>query len=143
MKFNKSLFVVTMAMSALLSCKKDENKNCNKTLTGLAGTYILLSAEYKLNATSTPIDLKAAMDACEKDDQVTLKSDGTWIYMDAGTVCSPAGNDNGTWSISGDVITSDGVVSGRIQQYDCDKLVCVTQNVTIPGDQITQVLKKQ
>lgn len=143
MKFNKTLIMAAMAMTSLLSCKKDKDKTCNKTLTGLAGTYTLLSAEYKLTATSTPVDLKATMDACEKDDLITLNANGTWIYKDAGTVCSPAGNDNGTWSVSNDIITSDGVVSGKIQSYDCNKLVCVMQNVTLPGDQITQVLRKQ
>lgn len=143
MKLNKSLIVTAMAMTALLSCKKDDNKTCNKTLTGLAGTYTLLSAEYKQTATSAPVDLKAAMDACEKDDQVTLNANGTWVYRDAGTVCTPAGNDTGSWSVSGDVITSDGVVSGRIQLFDCNKLICVTQNVAVPGDQVTQVLQKQ
>ncbi|MBI5370994.1 MAG: hypothetical protein HZA79_03090 [Sphingobacteriales bacterium] len=54
MKFNKSLILVTMAMTSFLSCKKDGNEACNKTLTGPAGTYTLLSAEYKQTATSTP-----------------------------------------------------------------------------------------
>lgn len=46
-------------------------------------------------------------DPCEMDDNVKLNADNTYTYTDAGVVCSPSGNDAGTWSISGSTLTFD------------------------------------
>lgn len=140
----KLLSTALLICMTMFSCKKEKDAQpCEQTTTGISGSYKLQSLEYKMTPTSTPVDFMAFMDPCEKDDIVQLKNDGTWIYTDAGSVCTPPGTDNGTWTLSGNVITSDGVVSGTIQSYDCRILVCYTDNVSVPGDRYIQTLVKQ
>lgn len=140
-KFAGATLLICMTM---FSCKKEKSAQpCERTTAGISGSYKLQSLVYKMSATSAPVDFMAFLDPCQKDDIVQLKNDGTWTYTDAGAVCTPAGTDNGTWTLSGNIITSDGVVSGTIQSYDCKILVCYTENVTVPGDRYTQTLVRQ
>lgn len=144
MKIKKRAFLTVAVLATLVSCKKEKAAQpCERTTAGISGSYKLKSIEYRMTPTATPVDFMAFLDPCEKDDIIQLKNDGTWIYTDAGSVCTPSNADNGTWSLSGDVITSDGLVSGTIQSYDCSTLVCYTENVTVPGDRYIQTLVKQ
>lgn len=144
MKVVRIIGISALLFAGMQSCKKDNSSApCTISKTGLAGKYKLTALEYKLNATTPAMDYMASMDACEKDDIIELKADGSWLYTDAGTVCSPSGTDNGTWSLTGNTITSDGVVSGTIDSYNCSKLVCITRNVIVTGDMFTQTLQKQ
>lgn len=140
----KWVLVPFLAVTTFASCKKEESAQpCERTTAGISGSYKLRSIEYKMTPASAPVDFMAFLEPCEKDDIIQLKNDGTWIYTDAGAVCTPPGSDNGTWTLTGNVITSDGVVSGTIQSYDCKTLVCYTENVTVPGDRFIQTLVKQ
>lgn len=140
----KWAMITFLSVVSLASCKKEKSaQSCERTTAGISGSYKLQSIEYKMTPTATPVDFMAFLDPCEKDDIIQLKNDGTWVYTDAGAVCTPPGADNGTWTLSGNVITSDGVVSGTIQSYDCKILVCYTENVTVPGDRFIQTLVKQ
>jgi Lipocalin-like domain len=138
-----ALVVSTM----IFSCKKDPvtppEPDCSINMTNLSGAYKLTALTYKRNATATPVNYLDFMDACEKDDIVTLKSDGTYQYNDAGTVCTPNGSDNGTWSVTGNTINSDGTVNGTISSYDCKTLVYYAENINLPGDRFTFTMVKQ
>ena len=128
----------------LFSCQKETPPpTCTITMAGLSGTYKIGAIQYRLTASSAPVDYLALMDACEKDDLLQLKNDGTYIYTDAGMVCSPNGSSTGTWSLSGTVLTSDGLLAGTIEGYDCKTLVCFIDNVNVPGDRVTQTLVRQ
>jgi hypothetical protein len=143
MKMKKWAPFTWIALLALASCEKEKSAQpCERTTAGISGSYKLQSLEYKMTPTSAPVDFMAFLDPCEKDDIIQLRNDGTWIYTDAGTVCAPAGTGNGTWTLNGNIITSDAVVNGTIQSYDCKTLVCYTENVTVPGDRFIQTLVK-
>ncbi|MGC4103599.1 lipocalin-like domain-containing protein [Ferruginibacter sp.] len=132
--------------SLAVSCKKpkaDETQDCSISMTGLAGSYKLTSLQYKLNANAAPVDYLAFMDDCEKDDLLTLKSDGKYVYNDAGTACTPNGNDSGTWQVNGNTINSDGTVNGTIVSYDCKTLVYYATGISTPGDKLTFTMVKQ
>lgn len=140
----KWALIAVLCAAGLLACQKNPGEQtCITTTAGIAGTYKLSAVEYKRNAASAPIDYLPFMDACEKDDLLQLKNDGTYTYTDAGLTCSPNGSDNGSWSVTGNKITSDGIIGGTIQSYDCKTLVAYIENVTVPGDRITQTLVKQ
>lgn len=137
-----SLFAAALIVSA---CQKDPvvQKDCSLTLNGLSGTYRLTALTYRAPGSSTEQDYLLFMDACERDDLVILKANGSWQYQDAGTSCAPSGNDNGTWSVTGNTISSDGQIQGTIRSYDCHTLVYYAENVVLPGDRYTFTMQQQ
>src|SRR5687768_18413766 len=107
----KKLIVFVLAVSLLVSCKKDEV--CNQDMAGVSATYRITAVTYKANSTAPEQDFynQFFTDACERDDLIILNSNGTYVFTDAGVRCVPPGDDNGTWSISGNTITIDGTAS--------------------------------
>ncbi len=133
------------AATILFSCKKEKSEpaGCSISMTGLAGAYKLTALEYKASAAAKPVDYLAAMEACEKDDIITLKSDGTYQYSDQGTVCTPVKNDQGTWQVKGNTLTSDGTLNGTVASYDCKTMVYYVENSIVAGDRLTFTMVKQ
>lgn len=129
----------------VLSCKKEKSDffQCSTSMAGLSGSYHLTALQYKLDASAAPVDYLAFMDDCEKDDTIILKSDGTYDYNDAGTTCVPDGTQNGTWKVTGNTLTSDGIFNGSIASYDCKTLVFYVNNAIKPGDKLTYTMVKQ
>lgn len=112
-------------------------------LRGLAGTYKLTALKYKAGADSPELDYMPFREVCENDDLIVLEANGTYRYNDLGQVCSTDGSGIGTWSVAGNVIISDGIVSGTIQNFDCHFLTVYSDDFIIPGDRITLTIEKQ
>jgi hypothetical protein len=89
--------IIASALLVLASCKKDKHDG-DVTKENLTGTYKLAALVSK-TGNQPQEDEYAQMDACEKDDLVKFNADNTFNAVDAGTVCTPNGNDNGTWSL--------------------------------------------
>ena len=86
------LLVITSA--TILSCKKDKEDNTPKTKTELltAGNWIytscIVSPAYDYYGNGNPVtDIYAIMNACEKDDFETFKTNGIWEYNQGPTKC--------------------------------------------------------
>lgn len=138
--------LATMMLSGLIfSCKKENNNTpgCTVNMTSLSGSYKLVALQYKSSAAATSVDYLASMDACEKDNILILKSDGTYDSDDAGTVCSPSEASHGTWQVDGNTLTSDGTLNGTVASYDCKTLVYYVENSIKEGDRLTFTLMKQ
>lgn len=138
--------LITMALSSMIfSCNKehDNTPECKISMASLSGSYKLTALQYKSGTTATPVDYLASMDACEKDNILILKSDGTYNSDDAGTVCTPSETDNGTWQVEGNTLTSDGTLNGTIASYDCKTLVYYIENSIKEGDRLTFTMVKQ
>lgn len=106
------------------SCKKsggDDNDDCDITVANVAGKYKLVAAKY-INGTTETDALHIIYDDCELDDINELKADKTFVYTDAGTVCSPGGSTSGTWDISGSTLILNSGFS-EIVSFDCTNLV--------------------
>lgn len=131
----------------LISCQKDvtftPDNTCHTNMVSLAGVYKLTTMTYKVNPTAQAQDFLQVIPDCEQDDLVTLKADGTYQYRDLGNICDEDGSDTGTWSLQGNVIISEGTISGTIESFDCSTLTCYTANFYVPGDRITFSMKKQ
>ena len=72
-----------------------------------------VAGNYKLTASTVTyggvtIDGMQYIDDCQKDDILTLNSDSTYVYTDAGTTCSVNGSSTGEWFISGSYFVQDG-----------------------------------
>ena len=137
----KLVFFLAIGTLTFVSCKKDKD-DCQTTAASLAAAYRTVSIKYKQTPSSSELDYFATLDACEKDDILTLNANGTYSYTDAGSVCAPPGSYTGTWSVSGNTITVDGD-NGTIQSFDCSTLVLYVENNFVAGDRLTTTLVKQ
>ena len=126
----------------VLSCNKSGDENCTTSAASLAGSYKVIASKYKQTPAAMEEDLYAAMEACEKDDVITLKTNGTYEAKDLGAVCSPSNDDSGTWSYSGSGLMLDGEPV-TVKSFNCKTLVLVTSNAFLQGDAITLTLQKQ
>lgn len=140
-----AICLLAAAGSLMTGCKKEKTTEtpCTTSTAGLAGTYRLTGLTYQLNAAAPAQDYLQYLDACERDDLVTLQANGSYIYSDAGASCTPARNETGTWSVNGNTISSDGVVNGTISSYDCRTLVYHLDNFILPGDRYVFTMQKQ
>lgn len=141
----KTILVLGIIGITVSSCQKERgnNNDCGISMNNLAGTYKLTSLKYKASASAPEQDYMIFFDACEKDDLIKLKANGTYDHVDAGSVCSPDGNYSGTWSLTGNTLISDGDLGGEVQSFDCNKLVTVLTDMNMPGDKLTFTLQKQ
>jgi hypothetical protein len=132
--FTKLLTLLLLSAALYTSCKKDKGDDtetpatttpppatppttpptdtpttsANDTLAitkdNLVGTYIVASIKYKINGITTDMTNQIML-PCEKDDLLIFKADLTFEYKDAGTVCSPSGDNKSTWSTDGKTVT--------------------------------------
>jgi Lipocalin-like domain len=143
----KKLYCLTVllfgATSFFTSCKKNDKTNtCALNEANFSGSYKIESVKYKLSSTTPEIDGTSFFDACEIDDVTTFKTDHTYTYTDAGTTCTPSGDDNGTWSLSGSNLTVDGAAE-PVANFSCTGFTVSETDVNTTGDKITITFKKQ
>jgi len=128
------------------ACQKEKNNspanNCPMNISTIAGNYSITSIKYKVNEAPEQ-DYMQFMDACERDDIIFLSANGTYNHMDKGKVCSPDGNETGTWSLNGNKITSDDYINGTIEKFDCKVLVIYLPDIFVPGDRMTFVFTRE
>lgn len=85
-----TLLVLVAAMVAISSCKKDEDNS--STPSNNASKKELLTAK-KWKATGLTLggtDFWSQIDACEKDNINTFKTDGVYIQDEGATKCDPS-----------------------------------------------------
>jgi hypothetical protein len=150
MNFSKTTILAATFLfsTAMVSCKKEDSKHedhapCTTNVASLAGSYKIETTMYKQNAASTELDLFSFLSPCMKDDVITLKADGSWMSLDAGTVCTPAGSDDGQWLLNNNALLSDGPLSGTLKGFDCKKLVLINKDIYVAGDQLITTAVKQ
>jgi hypothetical protein len=140
----KKLIFFSLIICSGLSCKKNTDKTCNLDTASVAGSYKVTAIRYKATATSPETDYYNQFypDACERDDIITLNANGTATYTDAGVKCTPAGDDTGTWSLSGNTITIDGGPA-HVDSFNCSSMTISEVDVFATGDQLIIVLTRQ
>jgi hypothetical protein len=140
------IFAALLLSSSLFSCQKEatkeEVKPCPTTMQGLAGSYRLTALKYRANSHAAEQDYFIFLDACEKDDVLTLNANGIYDYQDAGTSCTPSGTETGNWSVTNGEVISDGILNGTIRSYDCKTLVFYLDNTIETGDRFIFTMVK-
>jgi len=128
------------------SCKKEKDKEetCTASTATISGSYKITAVTYKLNSTAPEENhlTDDFTDACDRDNVYTYQTNGTYQIQDAGTVCSPSSDDNGTWSLSGNSMVVDGGPS-TIESFDCKTLVLSLTDVEVTGDKYKITFTKQ
>lgn len=141
----KTTIGLLLSVIIFSSCKKDSN--CERNMASIAGTYSLVKLEFGSGGIFA--DVTSELEACERDDRVTLNANGTSAYADLGTVCSPAGDETGTWSVSSSgrmTINSGGGIldldDAEISSFDCTTLVLTGFEAGSPGSQFRLTIRK-
>ena len=140
----KKTTLIILAVLFLFSCKKDK-VNCTTTTASVSGSYKITAVTYKSSASSAETDYLPVLfpDACERDDIITFSANGTYQFADVGIVCSPAGDNTGTWSLTGInsmTIDGDAVI---LESFDCKKLIFVNTDTQVSGDLLKLTLTRQ
>ena len=95
----KTIIAFVAIVTLATSCKKDKNEQTAVTKENLAGTYKIASVKMQVNGGAEQDITTSYYEACELDDLQTLKTDMTYLNVDAGVQCSPAGDFSGTWDL--------------------------------------------
>lgn len=141
----KKLSFLLILSLLIFSCKKDkEEKRCATDVASIAGSYKFTGYAYKASPSSPEEDWfdNIFAEDCEKDDILAFSSSGNYTITDAGIVCSPSGDDNGTWSLSGTTMTIDGDAT-TIESFDCKTLVLANTDLMVTGDKLKITLTRQ
>ncbi|MEO6613643.1 MAG: lipocalin family protein [Chitinophagaceae bacterium] len=139
----KIIFLACITTLFITACKKDDV--CNINAASISGAYKITAVTYKANSSSAEIDYFNTLfpDPCDRDNVYTFQTNGTYQIKDAGVICSPNGDDNGTWSfVSENSLTIDGdpVI---LEKFDCKTLVVVNTDIQTAGDRLKLTLTKQ
>ena len=140
----KKLLFFSFIVCLGLSCKKNTDSSCTTTTASISGPYKITAITYKANASAAEADYLNTIfsDACQRDDIYTFSTNGTYTIADAGSVCSPPGDDNGTWALSGNTMTIDGNPA-TVASFDCKTLVFIINDSQVAGDQLKFTLTRQ
>ena len=139
----KKTIIFFLTTILLFACKKDPEP-CTTSVTSISGSYKITAYTYKQTPTSPEEDYYPILfpDACERDDELSFSTNGTFQKTDAGIVCSPPENDNGTWSLTGNTITIDGDPA-TIESFNCKTLVITITDFQITGDKLKITLVRK
>src|SRR5260221_2172055 len=144
----KKFIVLSLVLLVFYSCKKDKdtttNTSCFTDIASISGLYKITGYTYKETPSSAEEDYYSTLfpDACDRDNILTLNANGTYQLTDAGIVCSQPGNDNGTWTLSGNTLAKDGDPT-TIESFNCKTLVLVNSDTQTPADKLKIKLTRQ
>ena len=114
--------ILVLAVLFFISCKKDNAPPANNK-ENLSGTYKLTAYTATSPLTgSEVINLYNMMLPCQRDNMVTLKTDLTATYTDAGVKCVPPEDASGTWNVTGKTFILD-EEEATIEKFDGNTLI--------------------
>jgi len=140
----KKTMLSILTLIILFSCKdKKDDKVCTTSVESISGSYKITSMSYKENVSAVATEVFSTwVEECDRDNVLTFNTNGSYHTADAGTTCSPSSDDDGTWSLSGNTMVTDGDPA-IIESYDCKTLVLSQTDIEIPGDKLKLTLTKQ
>ena len=140
----KKFISLTFFASLFITACNPTEPVCKTDATSISGSYRITAATYKASPTSPEMDYMNILfpDACERDDVYTFQTNGTYQIKDAGSVCSPPNDYDGTWSMSGNNMIVDGDPTA-IESFDCQTLVISNTDTQNTGDKLKLTLTKQ
>ncbi|MDZ4794068.1 MAG: lipocalin family protein [Bacteroidota bacterium] len=138
----KIIYSAIITAFFVTACKKDPE--CTTSTSTLSAAYKITSVRYQMTPALAESDYFNLLfpDPCDRDNLYTFKENGSYTITDAGTICSPSGDDSGTWSLTGTTMTVDGDPVA-IESFDCKTLVLVNTDTQVAGDKLKLILTKQ
>ena len=142
----KKLFLLTLIIAMVISCKKSgPEPTCTTDMASISGSYKITAYTYKAGPQFPEIDYMHTVfsDSCDRDNIYKFNSNGNYQIMDIGLVCSPSGDDAGTWqlqSATAMLIDGDPII---LESFNCKTLVIVNTDTQQPGDRVKITMTKQ
>jgi hypothetical protein len=138
----KKLLTVLCVVFFFACDKDDDPPPCTTTAASIAGPYKIVAITYQESPASDVEDIFSTYDACEKDDVITFKTDNTYNFADKGELCSPPGNENGTWSYVGSAMTLNGGPI-TLDSFNCKTMVLSRTDLDVDGDEYVITFQRQ
>ena len=140
----KKLLFLSFTIAFFVSCKKNKDETCTLSVSALSGNHKITAVRYKATPAAAEVDYYATFfpDACDRDDIITLNSNGTYAVTDAGVVCVPSNSDSGVWSLSGNTVTIDGDAA-NVDAFTCTTITLGQSGVFVVDDKLILVLTRQ
>ncbi len=97
----KKVVAIFLLSASLFACNdtKVSPEPPAQTKENIAGIYKVTALTFSAAGATETDGYNTYLTACQRDDLQHLKADLSFTYIDAGTVCSPAGDKVGTWSL--------------------------------------------
>ena len=139
----KKILASCLIVSLLISCKKDKKEDCTLSMAAISGNHKITAVRYKATPASPEVDYYNSIytDPCERDDVFSFNANGTYVFTDAGVVCTPSNSDTGNWSQSGNTVTIDGDAA-NVESFNCTTLTVSLTGYFVAGDKITIVFTR-
>lgn len=138
----KLFTLLAFTVLIITSCHKSNNDNNAITTQKLTGSYKVADVVVT-NGTLTG-DFYDSIDVCERDDLFEFNKDSLFDYADAGTVCSPDGSFQTTWSLTGNTLTVNGLFNATVKSLTTTTLVISYVIAgSSPAETVTETFTKQ
>ncbi|MBS3921519.1 MAG: lipocalin family protein [Nitrosarchaeum sp.] len=141
----KMFFVLALTALFFPNCKKNDSTSdsgsCTLSKANIVGTYMLTGSTYQMPSSPVVDDFPTFV-ACSKDDKMIIKSDGTVVIDDAGTVCNPTTAVTAQWSLNSNTLilgTTNGTTY-TVKSFDCKGMTLVTS--WSPGEINTKIFTR-
>lgn len=102
--FTKALTLLFLSATLFTACKKDKEETLTVSEETLPGIYTLGS----IKIGGEDVTNQLGIDACEIDNQYTIRADNTYKYEDVGKKCDPVDDYEGLWFLDNNVLEFDG-----------------------------------
>ena len=139
--------VIALGFFATVSCKKSSSTNdsCAVSSTTIIGKYKIKAIEFVLasDPTHTPQNALALLPSCDTANVIELQAGGvgTITYTNTPNACSTSPVTTGTWSLSGDTLTSSQEnLSGTVTNFSCTGGFTLTSTTPVSGLQGTSTI---
>jgi len=135
-----TMAVVPMILFAvmLVSCKKEKDEGGRNGITGRYKMTGLTKVEPGGETDQFPL-----IDDCVKDDVLEFRSDKTYVYTDAGSICVPNGSETGTWeNMGGNKIKIDAAEVTIVSQT-ATQLVLLRIQPAVDGDLVFKAVYRK
>lgn len=127
----KTFFLLSLVITTITACKKNESPACHITMTEIAGTYKFTKLEKVAYSTGDAQDITSTLSACELSGIYVFYTDSTATYTELPN-CNGSGS--GTWNIPGTWMNTTfspgngNRINGTfIENFDCNNLVLITR----------------
>ena len=127
----KTLFLISLVITCIVSCKKKDVTTCDITMSEIAGNYKLTKLESVSYSTCAAQDLTSTLTSCELSGIYNFNTDSTATYSE---LVNCNGSGSGNWKLSETWLytsftsgNGNRISSTLIESWNCSNFVLMTR----------------